>query len=128
MSYVRYLNNPSGKIVNDSMVRAISLVTGENWQKTYIGLAMQGFFLHEMPNSRNVWSSFLSQQGFKCHLISKEYQEDYTLEDFVLNHPKGIYIVTCDDYLVPVINGSYYDSQESGNRVPQSYWQKEVKE
>ena len=125
MAFGCYLNNPSNKIVNDSVVRAIALATGEDWQRTYIGLALQGFFLHDMPSSSAVWSSFLSQCGFKCHVISQDYQEDYTIEDFILNHPKGIFVLSCDDYLVTVIDGTYYDYQQSGNKTPQYYWQKE---
>ena len=123
MAYVRYLNNPSRKIVDDSAVRAISLAIGEDWQKTYIGLAIQGFFLHDMPSSSAVYSSFLTENGFKCYTF-KEYHEDYTVDDFILNHPKGIYVLSCDGYLVTVINGTYYDYQESGCKVPQFYWKK----
>ena len=125
MSYQHYQNNPSNKIVNDSVVRAIALATGEDWQKTYIGLAMQGFFLHELPSSSVVWGSFLSQRGFKCSMISEHYQEDYTVEDFLLNHPKGVFVIVCDNYLITAMDGVYYDNHETGNKVPQYVWQKE---
>lgn len=123
MAYAHYLNNPSRKIVNDSVVRAISIAVGEDWQKTYIGLAIQGFFLHDMPSSCAVYSSFLREKGFRCFTF-RDYQEDYTVDDFILDHQKGIYVLSCDGYLVTVINGTYYDCQESGNKVPQLYWKK----
>lgn len=125
MAYEHHLNNPSHKIVNDTVVRAISLATGEDWQKTYINLAIQGFFLHDMPSSSAVWSAYLAQRGFKIHTFSEEYQDNYTVDDFVATHSDGVYILICDNILVPLINGTYYDYAYMGNAIPQYYWKKE---
>ena len=47
MAY-RYFNpNPSGKKVGDCVIRGISFLTSQDWEETYLTVAMQGFEMFE---------------------------------------------------------------------------------
>ena len=35
MAYQYFQNNPSGKVIGDCVVRAVSLATDDNWQKMF---------------------------------------------------------------------------------------------
>ena len=126
MSYHFYNNNPSGKIINDETVRAYSLVTGENWQKSYIALAMQGFILGDMPTSMSVLGSLLKQHGFRRHVVSNVHGDAYTLNEFLGEHDKGVFVLIFDNHCVACIDGVYYDAHEVGNEIPQYYWVREA--
>lgn len=52
--FVYYNANPKNNLVIDCTVRAISTVTGKSWEDTYIGLAVKGYEMKDMPNSNRV--------------------------------------------------------------------------
>ena len=42
--YIYYNNNPVGNIrAGDCVIRAISLITGDSWEKIYTDLSSEGF-------------------------------------------------------------------------------------
>lgn len=122
MAYEYFNNNPSSKIVGDCVVRAISLVMNEDWQKTYIGLALQGFLMSDMPSSNAVWGAFLMQNGFERHAIPNTCPECYTVADFAMDNPEGTYLLATGTHVVACIDGVYMDSWDSGQEIPQYYW------
>ena len=78
-----YLNlNPSQKIVGDCVVRAIALATGDNWDKTYIGLSILGFLHKDVFTSNSVWGAYLMQNGFERYAIPNTCPECYSISDF----------------------------------------------
>lgn len=123
----RYFNpNPSSKLVGDCVVRAISLITQQDWQKTYLGIAMKGYEMDDMPSSNAVWSAYLRSQGFNRYIIPNECPDCYTIRDFCEDHPYGQYILATGTHVVAVIDGEYYDTWDSGNEIPIYYFVKEL--
>lgn len=45
--YIEYNSNPENKLVGDCVVRAISKVTDQDWEKTYMEVCVQGFMMHD---------------------------------------------------------------------------------
>ena len=86
--YIFYNPNPSRKLVGDCVVRAISKITGNDWEKTYMDICMHGFMLHDMPSANYVWGSYLHDLGFKKTIIPDTCPECYTIEDFCNDHPQ----------------------------------------
>ena len=121
-----YLNlNPSQKIVGDCVVRAVAAATGENWEKTYIALAFQGFLLKDLLNSDSVWGTYLLNSGFERHIIPDTCPSDcYTVADFAMEHPTGTYVLGTGSHAVAVIDGKYMDVWDSGNTIPIYYYEK----
>lgn len=123
-NYVHYNANPINKRVGDCTVRAISVALDEPWDDIYMDLAIEGFELKDMPTANHVWGAYLKRRGWTRHIIPEEYIENYTVEMFCVDHPIGTYILGLDGHVIPVIDGHYYDSWDSGNEIPHYYWSK----
>lgn len=125
--YVKYNANPAGKNVGDCVVRAISKVLGEDWEKVYCGVTIQGFRLFDMPSANHVWGSYLRERGLKRTPMPDTCPDCYTVKEFCKEHPHGIYLLALQSHVVAVQDGNYFDTWDSGDQTVLYYWQKEEK-
>lgn len=123
--HVLYNPNPHNSRVGDCTVRAISKALNQKWEKTYIGLCLQGLIMCDMPSANNVWGAYLKSKGFRRNIIPDDVLDCYTVKDFAKDHPKGKYILAISGHVVAVEDGNYYDSWDSGNEVPVYFWERE---
>lgn len=127
--FIPYNANPNYIRTGDCTVRAIMIATGYDWNRTYIELCIMGYMIGAMPNTNVVWRSYLRARGFKPTLLPDECPDCYTVRDFCLDHPYGIYVLCTGDgdgtHVLTVINGSYFDAWDSGNEIPIMYWRRE---
>lgn len=121
----KHNENPKSKQVGDCVVRAISTATGEDWETTFFGLALQGLLMCDMPSSNAVWAAYLKRKGFRRHAISSDCPDCYTVKDFCKDNPKGVFVLGIGTHVVTVIDGNYYDVWDSGNECPVYYFDKE---
>lgn len=122
--YVNYNPNPYVARVGDCVIRAISKVLGQEWEKTYLDVCIYGLLLGNMPSGNNVWSTYLYNKGFRRKLIPDTCSDCYTVRKFAEEHPKGSYVLSIDGHVVAVVDGNYYDTWDSGNEMPVYYWEK----
>lgn len=123
--YIYYNPNPEGRATNDCVIRAISKVTNQDWERTYVGVCLQGLLLHDMPDTNHVWSEYLYHQGFIRDIIPNTCPNCYTVKDFCKDNPTGVFLLACGDHVVAVINGDYFDAWDSGNEVPLYLWRRD---
>ena len=123
--YIYYNPNPANKLVGDCVIRAISKVTDQDWEKTYMDIALQGYMMKDMPSANHVWGAYLYSKGFRRHIIPDSCPDCYTVQEFCEDYPQGTYLLAIGTHVVTVQNGNYYDSWDSGNEIPLYYWQKE---
>lgn len=121
--YVNYNANPQQKQVGDCVIRAISTVLNQDWETTYIGLAIQGFMMSDMPSSDSVWNEYLKAKGLKRYIVPDTCPNCYTVRQFADEHQKGHYLVFVGQHVVAVVDGDYIDTWDSGDRVPIYYWE-----
>ena len=121
--YVNYNANPQQKQVGDCVIRAISTVLNQDWETTYIGLAIQGFMMSDMPSSDSVWNEYLKSKGLARYIVPDTCPNCYTVRQFADEHPTGIYVVFVGQHVVAVVDGDYIDTWDSGDRVPIYYWE-----
>lgn len=50
--------NPQGCSVGDCTVRAVAAATGQSWEQAYIGLAITGYALGDMPSANRTWGAY----------------------------------------------------------------------
>ncbi len=122
MGYHSYNVNPSGKQVGDCTVRAISCALDQDWETTYIGIALEGLLLHDMPSANAVWGAYLRRNGFARRIIPDTCPDCYTVSDFAEDNPDGIYILALSGHVVCIRNGTIYDTWDSGGEIPIYYW------
>lgn len=125
MSYRYYNPNPTGKNVGDCTVRAISKALNQSWEKTYVGLAVYGLMLGDMPSANAVWGAYLRGMGYTRKIIPDQYSDGYSVADFASDNPIGTYILALSGHVVCIRNGNIFDSWDSSGEVPLYYWYKE---
>lgn len=124
MPFQFYNANPDNRLVIDCTVRAISKVTRQSWDSTYIGLANKGFEMHDMPNSNAVWGSYMRDLGYKRYPIPNTCPDCYTVYEFCEDNPRGTFLLATGDHVVAAVDGIYYDTWDSGDAIPVYYWAK----
>lgn len=121
----KYINlNPQNKNVGDCTVRALSIAEGIGWKEAYIDLCIQGFINSDMPSSNEVMEVLLKSKGYIKEIIKTDCYNCYTVEDFCREHPDGIYILATGTHVIAVIDGDYYDSWNSKDKIPIYYYKK----
>lgn len=123
--FMCYNANPQKNRVGDCVVRAIAKATGQDWETTYINLALYGYMNADMPSANHVWGQYLKSKGFKRYIVDDHDNDWYTVADFCADNPKGVYVLALDSHVVCVVDGRYYDTWDSGNEIPNYYWTKE---
>lgn len=122
--YVSFNANPENKKSGDCVIRAISKATEKTWEEVYAGVSLQGYIMRDMPSSNHVWGAYLRNKGFSRRKISDDCPDCYTVKDFCDDHPDGTFILSLNGHVVCVIDGSYFDTWDSGDEIPIYYWER----
>lgn len=122
--WVKFNNNPAGRVVGDCSVRAVSLALNTTWERAFEMLAENAFLMGDMPSSDSVWGATLRQHGFRREAIKNTCPDCYTVRDFVKDFPRGVYVLGFGGHVATVIDGDLYDSWDSSNEVPVYFWYK----
>ena len=124
MAFKNYNPNPYNNLVIDCTVRAISKATGQSWDETYIGLAVEGYVIKDMSNSNRVWGQYVRRLGFEKFSLPNTCPDCYTVKQFCDDYPRGTFLLATGNHVVAVVNGDYYDTWDSGNEIPVYFWTK----
>lgn len=116
--YVPFNPNPINRKTEDCVVRAIAKVLDIPWEKAYMELSVKGLELCDWGNSNSVWGEFLKDKGFVREIIPDTCPDCYTVEDFCKDNPVGTYVLGTGTHAVAVVDGSYFDTWQSGDQVP----------
>lgn len=125
MAFVEFNPNPKGKRVGDCVVRAISKVLGISWEQAYTELALQGFAMSDIMTANNVWGAYLYDKGFIQKVIPNTCPDCYTVRDFCEEYPEGTYVLSTGSHAVASIDGTFFDSWDSGDELVTYVWRKE---
>lgn len=126
MAFVLHNANPFRNNTIDCVIRAISFSMNEDWDSTYMKLALRGFELKAPMEVDYVWGSYLKSNGYKRYIIPNTCPDCYTIADFCKDNPKGDFILATGSHVVAVRDGNYYDTADSGNEVALYFWTKET--
>lgn len=120
--WVRYNPNPTGRMVGDCAVRAVAKALDVDWETAYDMIALNGYYMGDMPSSDSVWGSVLRQNGFYRAAIPDRCPDCYTAADFCRDNPEGVFVLGFGGHVATVEDGMIYDSWDSSQEIPQYYW------
>lgn len=123
--WIEYNANPVSNRVEDCAIRAVSVALGISWDDAFDRIAHNAKAMGSVMHSNAVFGSVLRQNGFYRAVIPNRCPDCYTVRDFCLEHPIGIYVVGTGSHVVTVVDGDYIDIWDSGNEIPIYYWYKE---
>ena len=124
MAYQYFNPNPLKKNVGDCVIRALAKALNVTWREAYIKLTLYGLEKCDIPSSNSLWGAFLKQHGFKSKIMPNSCPDCYTIRQFAFDHPKGTFVVASGSHTVTVIDGTWYDSWDSGDEVVAYYFEK----
>ena len=122
--WIEYNPNPTGRKVEDCSVRAVAMALDTDWETAYSKIALAGFNMGDMPHSNSVWGAVLRQNGFYRTSLPDTCPDCYTAEDFLSDHPKGVYVLGFGRHVATAVDGNLYDSWDSLQEIPQYVWYK----
>lgn len=125
MGFIPTNPNPNNNHTGDCVIRAISIAENKDWDDVYVELMVKGYVMKDMIESNELWNSYLHKLGYKRYIIPDTCPDCYSVREFADDHPEGTYILGTGTHAVAVIDGDYYDTWDSGHRVPIYYWKKE---
>lgn len=114
--------NPVNKLVDDCVIRALSIIFDVDWLTIFDDLTDIGRSIFEPSISNNVWPRLLKENGFKRYILPDTCPDCYTIRHFCQEHQNGEYVLATGSHVVAVIDGNYYDTWDSGDEVPIYYF------
>lgn len=121
--YRYFNNNPLGRhTVGDCTVRAVSKALGISWDNAHDLLADMSKQMGTIMNDNDVISAVLRMHGFYKENLPCTDRDCYTIREFARDNPVGTYVVGTGSHVVCIINGSYYDSWNSGDESVIYFW------
>ena len=124
MAWVYYNPNPvrqDGE-VGDCAVRAIAKALGISWEEAHVRLSFNAYLMGDIQNSDLVWGSILRKAGFVREIVPNTCPDCYTVREFCLDHPHGIFVIKSEGHVATVIDGTLYDTWNSEMKIPIYYW------
>lgn len=122
--YQQWNPSPIGARAGDCAVRAIAKAFGTDWETAYMMLCIEGLHMYDIPNSNAVIANMLKKACYTKHVIPDTCPECYTVGNFADDHPSGTYILGTGNHIVSVVDGVIYDTWDSSNEIPITYWEK----
>ena len=69
------------------------------------------------------FENYLKENGFREKAIECCCPHCVTVSDFICSHKTGAYILICQDRIVPVLDGVYFEAEESGEEIVLYYYE-----
>lgn len=120
--WIKYNANPVANRVEDCAIRAVAVALDVSWEYAFDLIAKNAKEMGNVMHSNAVFGSVLRQHGFKRFIVPNSCPDCYTLIDFCMDNPEGVYVVGLDSHVVAVVDGNYIDTWDSGNEIPIYYW------
>ena len=116
--------NPCRQEEPDCVIRAISLATGQTWDKTHCDLCLLSHERCTMPSVNWLWEIYLKGMGFEKYLLPASCPSCTTVEQFCKRFPRGTYVLATGSHTVCAKDGNYLDIWDSGGEVVAYFFKK----
>lgn len=115
----KYYNpNPVRSDAGDCTIRALTLALNMSWIDVFWDICKFAASKGDIPSSNLIWGEYLENHGFQVYRIPNTCPLCYTIRDFCRDNPKGLFVLGTGSHVVTVMDGDYYDTWDSGDKVP----------
>lgn len=101
--YKFYNKNANGNFVNDCVVRAIATAEHTTWDEAYDKLSDLAQYEGTLLDDARFVEDYLDRHYKRVAHYSK------TVGEFAGEYPKGTYLVTMENHISVIIDGTVYD-------------------
>lgn len=109
----------------DCVIRALTKVMNKTWIEVFNELIPYAIEMQCMPNEKACYERYLKDNGFEYHGISnKKGSKRPTVESFTKEHKVGTFFLNVANHVVSVMDGTYYDTWDSGRCCLYGYYEK----
>lgn len=122
--YKYFNNNPLGLVTGDCVVRGLSKLLNQTWDKTYTDLCLTGYSKCMMPSANAVHIQYLKEHGYEMYTLPSNCPSCITVKEFSQKFPNSEYLLATGDHVVALVFGDYYDSFDSGAEIITYYFKK----
>ena len=126
MSYKYYQPNKKDLKDNygDCVIRALTKLFDKEWIQVFNDLLPYAREMQCMPNGKPCFEKYLSENGYTYHGISnKKGTKRPTVKSFARSHKNGKFFLRVAHHCVACIDGTYYDTWDSGEHCLYGYWE-----
>lgn len=110
----------------DCVIRCLTKVLDADWLDIFERLLPYARELQCMPNGKPCYEQFLKDSGFTYRGISnRKGSKRPTVKQFAKEHKTGVYVLRAAHHVVASVDGTYYDTWDSGDKSLYGYWVKE---
>lgn len=124
LAYVYENKNPANKRVGDCVIRAIAKAMNMSWDDVAIDLSMMMVTEKDIVSSNALWGKYLTMNGFRRGILPDTCPACYRLKDFCVDFPVGTFVVCTGTHVIAVIDGSYFDTFDSGDEIVTYYYER----
>lgn len=122
--YIPANPNPLENDTTDCTIRALSLALNEPWDKIYVDVCAEGYLQKKLPDVNSVWGAYLYKRGFDRIQLPDLCPDCYTVREFCMDNPEGVFVLALNGHVVTAIDGNYFDTFDSGSEIPIYVWGK----
>lgn len=125
MKFTKVNVNPSGRKASDCVIRAIMSATGKTWREVYDGLCNIGRELHDLPNTKRVYESYLENLGWTKQKMPKFADGTrYTVAEFADANSAGVYVISVAKHMTILKHGELLDTWNCSYKSVGNFWAK----
>ena len=123
--FIEYNPNPVANKTRDCAVRAVSAALDLSWDDASDMIYEMSKAMGETMDHNAAWGAVLRRHGFMRYIVPNFCPDCYTVREFAVDHPYGIYVINTSGHVTTVIDGDIYDAWDTSNEIPIFYWHKE---
>lgn len=121
-TWYKFNPNPVNARVEDCAQRAISAALNVDWDTASDMIYDMAKAMGTTTHDDAAWGAVLRWAGFYRAAIPNTCPDCYTVKDFCLDHPRGVYVLKTSGHVVAIINGKAWDTWDSTGEIPSYYW------
>lgn len=128
MKFERINLNPSGRKCPDCVIRAIMKATGKTWLETFDGLVSVARENFTIAGDKRAYEKYLADCGFEKKPMPRFPDNTrYTVGEFGIENPNGIFVVGIANHLTVIVDGVLYDTWNCSHKSVGNFWQQPVR-